>query len=114
MSIRAYGAQNPVTSESLKRINHYSRLSKNSYDLNRWMAVRTDLLGAMFAAAVASYLLLKKNQSAGVIGFSLTSSMGICDLLLYVVRCWNDFEIQANRWVSLTRYSQDSLLITQI
>lgn len=111
VSIRAYGAQTPVTSESLRRINHYSRLSKNSYDLNRWMSVRTDILGASFAVAVASYLLVKKNQSAGVIGFSLTASMGICDSLLYVVRCWNEFEVQANRWVPVAYFRPVIVLI---
>ena len=101
VSIRAYGAQLPVASESLKRINHYSRMSKTSYNLNRWIAVRTDLLGATFTAGLASYLFLKGEKSAAVIGFSLTMSLDFCNMILYLVRCWNDLEVQSNGYVTI-------------
>jgi len=75
------------------------RLSKTSHNLERWVAIRTDALGASFTAVLATYLLLKKDASAGSVGFSLLMVLGFCSRILQWVRNWNDFEIQANRLI---------------
>jgi len=101
VSIRAYGTGASVQDESIKKINQYMRVSKTSYNLERWVAIRTDALGASFTAVLATYLLLKKNASASSVGFSLLMVLGFCNGILKWVRNWNDFEIQANRSVVL-------------
>lgn len=97
VSIRAYSAQEPFKTESLKRIDHFNKISRTSYNLNRWIAIRVDLLGAMFTASLASYLLVKSKLGAADIGFSLNMSVESCSLILWLVRCYNEFEVQANR-----------------
>ncbi|PPR05039.1 hypothetical protein CVT24_010185 [Panaeolus cyanescens] len=95
-SIRAYGAQNAFKNESLVRIDKYSVIARASYDLNRWIAIRMDLLGASFTACVASYLLAVRPTSASNIGFALTQALEFCTMILYLVRGWNELEVQAN------------------
>lgn len=75
-------------------------MSKTSYALNRWVAIRIDLLGAMFTAGLASYLYLKGEKSVAVIGFSLTMSLDFCNMILILVTWWNELEVQANRYVA--------------
>ncbi|KAF8886219.1 P-loop containing nucleoside triphosphate hydrolase protein [Gymnopilus junonius] len=56
VSIRAYGAQAFFKAESLKRVDHYVRIARTSYNLNRWIAIRIDFLGDFFTASLAAYL----------------------------------------------------------
>ncbi|KAJ3513917.1 hypothetical protein NLJ89_g2683 [Agrocybe chaxingu] len=72
VSVRAYGAQEAFKRESLNRINHYTRVASISWNLNRWVATRIDALGAIFASALAAYLVYgPRGVGASNSGFSL-------------------------------------------
>jgi ABC-type multidrug transport system fused ATPase/permease subunit len=73
-SIRAYGAQLAFREESYKRINRYSRAGRSFYNMNRWMSLRIDFLGGLFAAGLAAYLIYVPNERvlSSDIGFTLT------------------------------------------
>ena len=101
VSIRAYGAQQFFKTESLKRIDHFTKVGRTSYNLNRWIGIRIDLLGATFTTTLASYLLINRTLNAANIGFSLNMALDFCSTILWVVRLYNDFEVQANRYVPL-------------
>ncbi|KAJ7919040.1 P-loop containing nucleoside triphosphate hydrolase protein [Mycena leptocephala] len=110
-SIRAYGAENSIINISLERIDKYTRTSRTFYNLNRWICVRIDALGGLFAASLAYYLVYFQSHTPSNIGFSLNMA---CFVLLLlgsdfdkfsgyrilqhdpVVRVLNDFEIQGN------------------
>lgn len=96
-SIRAYGAQEFFKAESLKRIDHYSKIARTSYNLNRWLSIRIDFIGAIFTGGLASYLLVQTNLSSGNIGFALKTIIFFNNLILYLVMEYNSFEVQANR-----------------
>ena len=104
VSIRAYGAQQPFTNELMGKIDHYVKVSRTSYNLNRWIGIRVDALGATFATALASYLLIRRSISAANIGFSLNMTLDFCVLILWLVRNYNELEVQSNRWVVLQSY----------
>ncbi|KAG5648264.1 hypothetical protein DXG03_006223 [Asterophora parasitica] len=70
-SIRAYGAQKTFQEESLNRINRYTRSARTFYNLNRWICVRIDFFGALFAASLAAYLVYFQDLKASNTGFSL-------------------------------------------
>ena len=97
MSIRAYGAQVAFKTESLARLNHYLRIARMSYNLNRWIGMRIDLLGATFTAALASYLIYGPSVGAGNTGFSLNMVVEFSAMILWWVRYLNEFEVQGNR-----------------
>ena len=99
VSIRAYGAQKPFMNEVMEKSDHYIKVSRTSHNLNRWIGIRIDALGAVFAAVLASYLLIRRSISAANIGFSLNMTLDFCTLILWLVRNYNELEVQSNRWV---------------
>ncbi|KAF8157969.1 hypothetical protein B0H34DRAFT_797400 [Crassisporium funariophilum] len=104
ISIRAYGAQQSFKAESLKRIDHFANLSRSEYNLSRWIGVRTDLLGATFTTAVASYLLVRRSLSSANTGFSLNMSIEFTSMILWLVSCFNNFEVDANSLERIKAY----------
>lgn len=98
VSIRAYGAQDPFKNESMNRINHYTRVARMSYNLNRWIGVRMDFLGALFTSALALYLLYGPDIGPSNTGFSLSMASDLTMFILYVVRLGNEFEVNSNRY----------------
>jgi len=70
-----------------------------SHNLNRWIGFRIDVLGATFTAALATYLVYGPPASAGNTGFSLNVAVEFSLFILYLVRIFNELEVQANRCV---------------
>ncbi|KIJ23254.1 hypothetical protein M422DRAFT_786228 [Sphaerobolus stellatus SS14] len=91
-SVRAYGAQEAFKTESLKRIDQYSRVARVTYNLNRWISVRIDVLGATFSTSLAIYLVYASSTSAANSGFTLNIAVEFTMWLLLLVRFSNDFE----------------------
>lgn len=98
MSIRAYGAQDRFKNELYTRLDHFTRLSRISNNLNLWIAVRMDFLGAGFTAALATYLVYGPPVGASNTGFSLNMALDFTASILSVVQIYNDLEVQANRY----------------
>ncbi|KAJ7214037.1 P-loop containing nucleoside triphosphate hydrolase protein [Mycena pura] len=94
VSIRAFGAQAKFNSESLVRIDRYTRSARNYYNLNRWVSVRIDIFGAMFSAGLATYLLYVTHATAGDAGFLINMAVTFTQMLLWTVRFLNEFEVQ--------------------
>ncbi|KAF7333297.1 Multidrug resistance-associated ABC transporter protein [Mycena sanguinolenta] len=96
VSIRAFSAESKFSEQSLTRIDRYTRAAQNYYNLNRWVAVRVDFLGATFSAGLATYLVYIKHTNAGDSGFLLNMAITFTGLLLSVVRVANEVEVQGN------------------
>ncbi|KAH9166021.1 hypothetical protein EDB89DRAFT_2115943 [Lactarius sanguifluus] len=94
-SIRAYGAQLAFREESYRRIDRYSRAGRSFYNMNRWISLRIDFLGGLFAAGLAAYLIYVPNERSlpSDTGFSLTMAIGFSGMILWWVRIFNDFEV---------------------
>ncbi|KAJ6504576.1 P-loop containing nucleoside triphosphate hydrolase protein [Mycena vitilis] len=86
VSIRAFGAESKFSAESLAKIDRYTRAARNYYNLNRWISVRVEILGAIFSASLASYLVYITKTRAGDTGFLI--NMAITFTLT------NEFEVQ--------------------
>ncbi|KAI5122642.1 hypothetical protein M0805_008726 [Coniferiporia weirii] len=95
-SIRAYGAQNLFHSTLQKRIDVYSQTSFTYYDINRWVSIRVDSLGAIFAGVVSAYLVYGGRVGAGSAGFTLSMVLAFTRQILIWVRLYNMVEVQAN------------------
>ncbi|KAJ7750388.1 hypothetical protein DFH07DRAFT_1062096 [Mycena maculata] len=103
-SIRAYAQEPAFIAEMQERINHYTRSARVFYNLNRWVAVRLELLGTLFTTALAAYLVYFQKQEASNAGFSLTMTLGFSGMILVWIRCFNDFEVQSNSLERIQRY----------
>ncbi|KAF8199828.1 hypothetical protein K438DRAFT_1918479 [Mycena galopus ATCC 62051] len=109
-SVRAYDAQDSMIKKLFDRINRLSRVSRINMNLNRWIIVRIDTLGSIFAASLAYFLVYFQDQRPENIGFSLNMALGFSNTILNWVRTLNEFEIQGN---SLERIQQYSTTIEQ-
>ncbi|EJC97738.1 P-loop containing nucleoside triphosphate hydrolase protein [Fomitiporia mediterranea MF3/22] len=95
-SIRAYSAQDLFYNELKNRIDVLARTSYCFYDINRWVSIRMDFLGAIFGGVVAAYLAYGSNIPAGYAGFTLSAVLSFSAQILFWVRFYNLAEIQAN------------------
>ena len=98
VTLRAYNAQDAYRAELQKRLDHYVKIARMNYDLNRWINVRIDVLGALFTASLAAYLTYGGKISAADVGFSLNRAAEFTNMVLLVVRIYNQFQVQLNRW----------------
>ncbi|KZP16764.1 P-loop containing nucleoside triphosphate hydrolase protein [Athelia psychrophila] len=106
VSIRAYGAQSAFKGESLVRIDKYTRAARTFYNLNRWVCVRIDTIGALFTASLATYLVYGRSEmpDASSTGFSLNMAVIFSSLILWWVRLLNNFEVQGNSLERIQAY----------
>ncbi|RPD67396.1 P-loop containing nucleoside triphosphate hydrolase protein [Lentinus tigrinus ALCF2SS1-6] len=103
VTIRAYGAQERFIQESYLKLDNYTRATRTFYTLNRWIAVRLELLSTLFAASVATYLVYGAGGKAATTGFALVETVGFSGLILTWVRLFNEVEVHSN---SLERVEQ--------
>jgi len=97
-SIRAYGAQHAFKRVSMTRIHSYTRAARTFYNLNRWISVRIEVLGGLFAAGLAIYLVYGRGPlpTASDTGFSLNMAVGFSSMILWWVRMFNELEVNGN------------------
>ncbi|KAG1749648.1 uncharacterized protein EDB91DRAFT_1334077 [Suillus paluster] len=104
-SIRAYGAEDAFKQESLDRIDRYTKSGRVFYNLNRWVCVRIDAIGAAFSAGLAAYLVYGHGmQEASNIGFSLNMAVGFSSMILWWVRILNEVEVSGNSLERIDSY----------
>ncbi|EIN07964.1 P-loop containing nucleoside triphosphate hydrolase protein [Punctularia strigosozonata HHB-11173 SS5] len=95
-SIRAYDAQEHFSKQLVTRINRHTRLSRNFYNINRWVGVRIDTLGGIFSAVVAGGVLYGGLISTGDAGFALSQVLGFSMEVFFFVRIANMAEVECN------------------
>ncbi|TDL20537.1 P-loop containing nucleoside triphosphate hydrolase protein [Rickenella mellea] len=95
-SIRAYGAEGRFRVVLRNRIDPYIRASLTFYNINRWIGIRANSLGAMFSTVVTTYLVYGTNIRAGSVGLTLTVVRAFAGEILWWVRIYNFMEIEAN------------------
>ncbi|KAL1740785.1 P-loop containing nucleoside triphosphate hydrolase protein [Schizophyllum fasciatum] len=96
-SIRAYGVEERFKAESMHRLDGYIRPVRNMYNLNRWISVRVQNLGALLTASLAAYLVYVQGaRSSSATGFSLNMAVGLSELILNWVRIANELEVESN------------------
>lgn len=71
-------------------------------NLNRWIGSRIDLLGAVYFAGLATYLIYGPRIGASDTGFVLNAASDFSLMILLWVRFFNDFEVEANRYVHVS------------
>ncbi|KAH8101555.1 hypothetical protein BXZ70DRAFT_101862 [Cristinia sonorae] len=104
VSIRAYGVQTAIKEESFVRIDKYTRTFRAFNEVNRWMSIRIETIGAAFAAGIAAYLAYGKAATASNTGFALSMTVGFCELIKHLIYAVNSMEVQANSLERIQQY----------
>ncbi|KAF8722474.1 P-loop containing nucleoside triphosphate hydrolase protein, partial [Rhizoctonia solani] len=96
-TIRAYGAQERMRKEMQRKIDTHTRAARTFWNLNRWIAIRMEALGALFSAGLAAWLVYGRNNTdASDAGFSLNTAIALSGGILWWVRTLNEFQVQTN------------------
>lgn len=82
----------------MRRTDRYTRAANTYYNLNRWVCVRVDAIGGLFAAGLATYLVYFKSPGASNTGFSLNMAVGFSGMILWWIQRLNELEVQGNRY----------------
>ncbi|KAF9077569.1 P-loop containing nucleoside triphosphate hydrolase protein, partial [Rhodocollybia butyracea] len=97
VSIRAYGVEEMFLRQSRAQIDTWLTPAIPSYNVNRWIAIRTNALAGLFTAGLGGYLVYGNGSvSAANTGFSVTMAVTFTSLILTWVRSYNDVELEAN------------------
>lgn len=94
VTIRAYGAQDYFRKELSKRLDALSRAARTHYDLNRWIAVRIDILGGAFGGIVVSYLVYGHQVGPSEVGFTMSVTLSFMRQILNWIRAYNMLEVE--------------------
>lgn len=70
------------------------RTSYCAYDVNRWVSIRMDSLGAIFSGVVATYIVYGSHVQAGYAGFTLSVVLAFSRQILGWVRYYNSVEVE--------------------
>ena len=95
----------------MRRIDKLTRAARTLYNLNRWISVRIDAVGAIFSSGLAVYLVygtgaINEPGSAANVGFSLNMAVGFSSMIMWWVRCLNEFEVSGNRYDMLALFTE--------
>ncbi|KAJ6584918.1 multidrug resistance-associated ABC transporter [Mycena capillaripes] len=105
ISIRAYGAEEAFLRESAIRIDHFLRPTISFWNLNRWIAMRSDILGGIFSFLLGWYLIYGgSHHGPANIGFSLTSAVSLTAEILRWVRASNALQLNSNNLERIAEY----------
>ncbi|KAK4689027.1 hypothetical protein P7C73_g1078, partial [Tremellales sp. Uapishka_1] len=97
VSIRAYGAEKRFQEHLGQKADVYTGTATIFYDVNRWIGVRIDLLGALFASVLSAFMVYAtKRLDVFVLGFAINQAISFAEIILVSVRVFNEFEVQAN------------------
>ncbi|KAK0643455.1 P-loop containing nucleoside triphosphate hydrolase protein [Cercophora newfieldiana] len=78
-----------------KRMRPLSRIQEANFNINRWVAVRIDVITALVGVSAGIIAVYKASSlGAGLVGFSLSNVTGLSNAILYLVRCLNQLEVE--------------------
>ncbi|KZV98610.1 P-loop containing nucleoside triphosphate hydrolase protein [Exidia glandulosa HHB12029] len=104
-SIRAFGAEIAFKTESMSRIDKYTRAACTFYNLNRWVGIRMNAVGGFFTSALAAYLVYGPHLlDAARTGFSLVMAVAFSSVTMWFVSVFNTFEIESNSLERINQY----------
>jgi hypothetical protein len=92
-------------------MNTYTRLTRNFYNINRWVGIRVDALGAAYSAIVAAAVVYGGLISVGNAGFALSQVLGFATEVFAIVRVANMAEVECT-FIWLFSPSQPSITST--
>ncbi|KAL1925554.1 uncharacterized protein VTP21DRAFT_437 [Calcarisporiella thermophila] len=104
-TIRAYGMEHRFRAENLNRIDATNRPFFYLWAANRWLSIRTDILGAAIAFIAAIVILFGFDSfDPGLAGLSLSYSITFTDHALWLMRFYSQNEINMNSCERLEEY----------
>lgn len=81
----------------MQYLNASNLCSGTYWTLNRWIALRIDLLNTALTTALGIYLVYLRPTQVSNVGFSLSMVLDVSKSVLVFVKLYNRWELQGNR-----------------
>ncbi|CDK28703.1 unnamed protein product [Kuraishia capsulata CBS 1993] len=105
-TIRAYGDERRFMRQNLAAIDENNRPFYYLWVANRWLAFRSDLIGAVISFFASAFVLLASDSiDAGLAGLSLSYAIAFTQSSLWVVRFYANIEMSMNAVERFLEYS---------
>ncbi|KAJ4390767.1 hypothetical protein N0V93_004365 [Gnomoniopsis smithogilvyi] len=89
-----------------ERLRGYNRASETNFNLNRWVALRIDVVTAIVTVLAGMIAISKIGIiPAGLVGFSLNNASGLSTSILYMVRMLNELEVELQSFHRVREYA---------
>ncbi|KAF6820210.1 ABC multidrug transporter [Colletotrichum sojae] len=89
-----------------EKLGVWSRAAEATFNCNRWVAMRVDVVTALVGLAAGIIAVSKAGiVAAGLVGFSLTNATGLSQTILMLVRSMNDLEVELQSFVRIKEYA---------
>ena len=96
-TIRAYGDEHRFVRENLHRVNTHSRPFIYLWSINRWLACRVDVAGALVSFFAGCFVVLNAQKiDPGAAGLSLIYAVTFTENILWLVRLYGANEQNMN------------------
>ncbi|RKO91071.1 P-loop containing nucleoside triphosphate hydrolase protein, partial [Blyttiomyces helicus] len=103
-TVRAYGAQGRLTSEIYEKIDLNHRAYFLMWAANRWLCVRTDMMGALITLG-AGLIVVSGSLTPGMTGLILVYALEFADRLLWTIRTHAEMEMSMNSVERVAEYT---------
>ncbi|KAI7766647.1 hypothetical protein LZL87_004947 [Fusarium oxysporum] len=99
------GMSSRFREELAARLRTWSASAEASFNANRWVAVRVDLVTALVSLSAGIIAVSQTGVvAAGLVGFSLTNANGLSQTILVLVRAMNDLEVEMQSFHRVREY----------
>ncbi|KAE8155606.1 multidrug resistance-associated protein [Aspergillus tamarii] len=105
VTIRAYGDGPRFIVDNHRRINNYNRPHLYFWAINRWLALRIDIVGASVSFLAAVFIITNIGKvDAGAAGLSLTYAVTFSENVLWLVRLYSEVQHNMNSVERVNEY----------
>ncbi|CAM1511289.1 Fc.00g088020.m01.CDS01 [Cosmosporella sp. VM-42] len=99
------GMSQEFREELATKLRLWSASSEALFNVNRWVAVRVDLVTALVALSAGIIAVSQAGVvAAGLVGFSLSNATGLSQTILMLVRAMNELEVEMQSFHRVKEY----------
>ncbi|ETS83787.1 hypothetical protein PFICI_05663 [Pestalotiopsis fici W106-1] len=89
-----------------EKLRIYERASESQYNCNRWVALKVDMATTLVTVAAGAIAVSKVGTvAAGLVGFSLTNATTLSQVIIMLVRCMNELEVEMQSFHRIREYA---------
>lgn len=105
-TIRAFNRAGSYIERMQSKIDRHCRSAWYLNLANRWMSLRLNLIGALFAIAVATLVVSIKGINASLAGFALSFALQISQAVVWSLRAYTNLELDMNAAERIVEYTK--------
>ncbi|KAI0132243.1 ABC transporter [Xylariales sp. AK1849] len=89
-----------------EKLRTFERSSEAHYNCNRWVALKVDMATTLVTVAAGAIAVSMAGKvAAGLVGFSLTNATTLSQLIIMLVRCMNELEVELQSFHRIREYA---------